>query len=81
MEQATKFNRTKKQKEAYDFIHAYIDEHGISPTYDEIQEGMGLKSKSNVVEYVVQLKKRGWIDFIPNHARSITIIKEEKNAS
>ncbi|MCZ6898066.1 MAG: helix-turn-helix domain-containing protein [Betaproteobacteria bacterium] len=69
-----KFNLTPKQKRAYDFIASYIEKEGVCPSYDEIMDYLGLKSKSNVNRIVKTLKERGWIDYIPNKARSLTLL-------
>lgn len=39
---------TKRQKHALDFIKSFWAEHGYAPSYEEIKEHLGLKSKSNV---------------------------------
>lgn len=69
-----KYNLTPKQKTAYTWIKAYIEENDQSPSYDEIMIGIGLKSKSGVSRLCNGLKDRGWIDFKPNLARSIVIL-------
>jgi SOS-response transcriptional repressor LexA len=69
-----KYNLTTKQREAYEWIKAYIENEGGSPSYDEIMLGIGLKSKSGVSSLCNGLKDRGWIDFKPNLARSIIIL-------
>lgn len=76
-----KFNLTKKQHDALTFIKGYIEEHKIAPSYDEIADALGLKSKSGVNRLTLSLKERGWIDFLPNASRSITIIESEGMAS
>ena len=74
-----RYNLTTKQREAFEFIKAYIEEHEQSPNYDEIMEGIGLKSKSGVNRLVTGLQERGWIAYLPNQARSITIIEEDQS--
>lgn len=71
-----KFALTRKQKETLDFIKAYMKEHdGLCPSYEEIKDGVSLKSKCGVNRLVNGLKERGHIDFIPHKARSIVIIE------
>jgi len=70
----TKYNLTPQQKKAFEWIKTYIENEGGSPSYDEIMLGIGLKSKSGVARLCNGLKDRGWIDFKPNFARSITIL-------
>jgi len=39
---------TKKQKEVYDYIVAYFEHNGHSPTQNEIKDHFGLKSLGSV---------------------------------
>lgn len=50
---------TPKQKECLDFIRAYIEAHGASPSYQNIMDAMGLRSKSGVHRLVHALHDRG----------------------
>ncbi len=65
---------TIRQKDALDFIKAYIAEHGVSPTYDEIKVGLGLHSKCGINRLVMGLVERGFISHIPGLARSINLL-------
>ena len=69
---------TPRQKQTYDYIKSYIDNHGISPSYDEIMNHFGLKSKSSVKRYIDALYDRGYIMFRPSCARSIRLIKSKE---
>lgn len=64
---------TPRQKEAYDFIRSFIDEKGYGPSYEEIQEAIGLASKSGVHRIVHSLRDRGLIHVRPNLARCIEL--------
>lgn len=64
---------TPRQKEAYDFIRSFIDEKGYGPSYEEIQEAIGLASKSGVHRIVYGLRDRGLIHVRPNLARCIEL--------
>ena len=44
------------------FIASYIEEHGYAPSYAEIAEGVGLKSKSSVHGHVKQLMEDGVLE-------------------
>jgi SOS-response transcriptional repressor LexA len=65
---------TRVQAEALAFIRAFIKEHGISPTFEEIAAGVGLKSKGWAHGIVVALAERGALTFLPHRGRSIEII-------
>nr|WP_312970703.1 hypothetical protein [Brucella intermedia] len=64
---------TPRQKQAYDFIRSFIDQKGYGPSYEEIQEAVGLKSKSGVHRIVHSLRDRGLIHVRPNLARCIEL--------
>lgn len=65
---------TKRQKHAMDFIKAFWGENGYAPSYDEIKDHLGLKSKSNVHSLVVRLVKKELISTKPCMARSIVVL-------
>ena len=69
---------TIKQKKVYDFIRMWIKEKGDSPSFEEIGQGLGIKSKSAVTGYLDKLQQRGYITRIPKASRSITIVTDEK---
>ena len=52
---------TKKQEEVLNFIKNYKEEQGRVPSYSEIQQHFGLKSKSSVQDYIAYLKKAGFL--------------------
>jgi len=64
---------TPRQKAAFDFIAERIGATGIAPSYDELRSTLGIKSRAGVHRVVVALERRGFIDRIPAHARSIRI--------
>lgn len=64
---------TNAQRELLRFIETYILDHGYSPSFSEIAEGIGLKSKGPVHDMVQRLVERGRVSFTPGRARSITI--------
>ena len=50
---------TKRQKDCLDFIKRYWTENAISPSYDDIRSGLGLRSKSSVHRLVESLVAHG----------------------
>ncbi|PVE25487.1 hypothetical protein DC522_05780 [Microvirga sp. KLBC 81] len=64
---------TPKQKECRDFIRRYISEHGASPSFDEIADGLGLRSKSGVHRLVHALVERGHVTIVENRKRTIIL--------
>jgi repressor LexA len=69
------YGLTAKQLKLFQFIKNYIVKNTISPSYDEIKEAVGLKSRNSINVYVTNLESRGWLKRIPGKARSIQIIK------
>lgn len=74
--QAERFGLTPKQHEALVFIRDYIrDTGGISPSMDEIKDGLKLSSKSGAHRLVSALVERGYLRRIPILTRSIQIVE------
>lgn len=67
------YSTTRQQKHLYDFIVSYTREKGYSPSFDEMNDAMGLRSKSGVHRMVVALEERGKIARLRGRARSIVI--------
>jgi len=66
---------TKRQKQALLCIKDYIDEHGIPPSYDEIQQEMGLKSKASIYQLINALEDRKFIKRLRHKARALEILR------
>ncbi|MFZ4461861.1 MAG: LexA family protein [Patescibacteria group bacterium] len=52
---------TPKQQKVFDIVKSYIENHGESPTLDEIQEVLGARSKHSVVQFLDYLERKGYI--------------------
>ncbi len=65
---------TPRQMKLYKVLEAYIREHGYSPSYAEVMEMTGYKSKSTVSRLVHHLAERGWITYEPNKAHGIGLV-------
>ena len=65
---------TKKQQAVLDFIQDFTDEQGYSPSYREIQAGLGLSSVSAVAEHIDNMAAKGILKKSPGAARSIEIL-------
>lgn len=66
---------TPKQYELMVFADAYILEHGISPTCQEMADALDLKSKSGIVRLLDALEERGYIRRFHKRARCVEIIR------
>lgn len=65
---------TKKQKELLSFIEAFIVEHGYSPSYREIMNGLKYTSVATVALHVNNLIKRGHLRKRDHSARSLEVV-------
>ena len=67
---------TARQKECLTYISGFWREHGYAPSYEEIRTAMGAKSKSSVSALVSKLEERGYVERIPNLARSVRVVNQ-----
>lgn len=65
---------TKQQQAVLVYIANHIEAHGVSPSYQEIMVGVGLKSKSRIYEMVKALKERGAIRKVGRKVRSLDVL-------
>jgi len=70
----TKRRPTKKQKELLTFIEGFIAEHGYSPSYREIMNGLNYNSVATVALHVNSLIKRGHLRKQEHSARSLELV-------
>jgi len=49
---------TYRQRETYDFIRGFWQEHGFSPTYQEIATAIGSSGSYSIV---LALEERNWV--------------------
>ena len=66
---------TCKQHELLRFLHDYLEERGISPSFDEMKQALGLKSKSGIHRLILALEERRFIRRLPNRARAIEVLR------
>ena len=72
---------TKKQHELLTFIDERIQATGISPSFDEMKEALGLKSKSGIHRLITALEERGFLRRLPHRARALEVLKLPENAA
>ena len=70
---------TRKQYELLVFIHKHLNEHGISPSFDEMKSALGLKSKSGIHRLITGLEERGFIHRLPHRARALEVVRLPEN--
>jgi repressor LexA len=66
---------TKKQRELLGYIEQFIGEHGYSPSYREIMNGLSYTSVATVALHVNNLIKRGHLRKREHSARSLEVVQ------
>ena len=66
---------TKKQHELLLFLEEKIAQSGVTPSFEEMKNKVGLKSKSGIHRLISALEDRGFIKKLPFKARAIEILK------
>ncbi len=69
---------TKKQRELLAYIEQFIGEHGYSPSYREIMNGLGYTSVATVSLHVNSLIKRGHLKKRDYSARSLEVVQPKE---
>ncbi len=70
---------TKKQYELLMFIESRLAISGVSPSFDEMKEALGLRSKSGIHRLISGLEERGFIRRLPHRARALEVLKLPEN--
>ena len=66
---------TRKQHNLLLYIHNCLKNEGISPSFDEMKDALGLRSKSGIHRLITALEERGFIRRLPHRARALEILK------
>ena len=64
---------TKKQRDLLLFIHERLSVEDVAPSFEEMKEALGLKSKSGIHRLISGLVERGYIERLPHRARALEI--------
>jgi repressor LexA len=70
---------TKKQRDLLVYINDYIQKTGLSPSFEEMKQGLDLKSKSGIHRLINALVERGFLARLPNKARALEVVKLPEN--
>jgi repressor LexA len=70
---------TKKQYELLMFIEKRLKDSGVSPSFDEMKEALGLKSKSGIHRLITGLEERGFLNRLPHRARALEVTRLPEN--
>lgn len=66
---------TEKQYNLLVFINKINKEKGQCPSFDEMKEAIGLKSKSGIHALISSLEERNFIRRLPHKARALEVIR------
>ena len=72
---------TKKQSELLRFINERLQEAGVPPSFDEMKEALGLRSKSGIHRLIIALEERSFIRRLPNRARALEVLRLPESSS
>lgn len=60
------------------FINKVLKETGCSPSFDEMKDAVGLKSKSGIYALIESLVERNYLKRIPHKARALEVVRLPK---
>ena len=72
---------TKKQHELLLYVNQHLRANGISPSFDEMKDALGLKSKSGIHRLITGLVERGFIHRLPHRARALEVLRMPEGAA
>jgi len=72
---------TRKQFELLTFINRRLSDSGVSPSFEEMKEALGLKSKSGIHRLITGLEERGFIKRLAHRARALEVTRLPEQAS
>jgi repressor LexA len=74
-------NLTKRQREIFDYVRQYGEEHGYPPTVRDIGKAIGLTSSSTVHAHLANLEKLGVLRRDPTKPRAIEVLVDKAKAA
>lgn len=72
---------TAKQQRCLDWVAEFIEQRGISPSFEDIRIGLNYRSKDPVRSLLNALGNKGYITREPHKARSIQVVRSSQVAS
>lgn len=66
---------TQKQRDLLIMIHERLAKGEVAPSFDEMRNALGLKSKSGIHRLIGALEERGFLERLPNKARALHVRK------
>jgi repressor LexA len=73
---------TRRQREVYEFIRAYVARVGVAPSYEEIRRHFGFRSLNSVQKHLKRLAEKGVIRSPwGNQKRALTLVDWERSGT
>lgn len=66
---------TQRQHQLLQYIHGYVAEQGVPPSFEEMRDALKLKSKSGIHRLITGLEERGFIRRLPYRARALELMR------
>lgn len=66
---------TQRQHQLLQFIHDYMNQHGVPPSFEEMRDALRLKSKSGIHRLIMGLEERGYIRRLAYRARALEVTR------
>ena len=66
---------TRKQHELLVFIDRHLRQTGVSPSFEEMKDALGLRSKSGIHRLISALEERGFLRRHHHRARALEVIR------
>jgi repressor LexA len=70
---------TQRQHQLLKFIHGYLGDHGVPPSFEEMRDALKLKSKSGIHRLIMGLEERGYIRRLAYRARALEVLRMPAN--
>jgi repressor LexA len=70
---------TQRQHQLLEFIHGYMSDHGVPPSFEEMRDALKLKSKSGIHRLITGLEERGYIRRLAYRARALEVVRMPAN--
>jgi repressor LexA len=72
---------TRKQYELLMFVDRHLKQTGFSPSFEEMKDALGLKSKSGIHRLISALEERGFLGRRHHRARALEVLRLPENAA
>jgi repressor LexA len=69
---------TERQRQIFEFLTSYVEQHGYPPTVREIGEAVGLASPSTVHAHLANLERAGLIKRDPTKPRALELVERQR---